>query len=110
MPGSAHLKGQPLVSVDGETVGTIDDVYVDPSTGEAEFLEVKTGRFRPKLHFVPITRMSVEGGAVRVPYPKAKIVDAPKVGVSAGGGELTGTEESVLRDYWNMPPQQNPLM
>ena len=80
MPDSAHLKGQPLVSVDGETVGTIDDVYVDPGTGEAEFLEVKAGRFRPKVHFVPVARMSVEGGAVRVPYEKTTIVEAPKNG------------------------------
>ena len=107
MPESAHLKGQPLVSVDGETVGTIDDVYIDPGTGEAEFLEVKAGRFRPKVHFVPMARMNVEGGAVRVPYEKAKIVEAPKVGVGPGGGELTGTEESELREYWNMPPQEN---
>jgi uncharacterized protein YrrD len=108
MPDSAHLKGQPLVSVDGETVGTIDDVYVDPGTGEPEFLEVKAGRFRPKVHFVPVTRMSVEDDAVRVPYEKAKIAAAPKVGVGPGGGELTGTEESELRDYWGMPPQENP--
>lgn len=108
MPDSAHLKGQPLVSVDGETVGTIDDVYVDPGTGQPEFLEVKAGRFRPKVHFVPVARMSVEGGAVRVPYEKAKIVEAPKVGVGSGGGELTGSEESMLREYWNLPPQQNP--
>ena len=104
---SAHLKGQPLVSAEGETVGTIDDVYVDPGTGEPEFLEVKAGRFRPKVHFVPMARMSVEGGAVKVPYAKDKIVEAPKVGVGAGGGELTGSEEAELRAYWNMPPQGN---
>ena len=107
MPDSAHLKGQPLVSSDGETVGTIEDVYVDPGTGEPEFLEVKAGRFRPKVHFVPVARMNVEGGAVTVPYDKTKIVEAPKVGVGAGGGELTGSEESTLREYWNMPPQEN---
>ena len=69
---SAHLKGQPLVSSDGETVGTIDDVYIDPGSGEAEFLEVKAGRFRPKVHFVPVARINVEGGAVTVPYDKAR--------------------------------------
>ncbi|MBA3743007.1 PRC-barrel domain-containing protein [Sporichthya sp.] len=107
MPESAHLKGQPLVSSDGETVGTIEDVYVDPGTGQAEFLEVKAGRFRPKVHFVPVAQMSAEGGAVKVPYDKAKIVEAPKVGVGAGGGELTGTEEATLREYWAMPPQES---
>ena len=106
-PDSAHLKGQPLVSADGETVGTIDDVYVDPGTGQPEFLEVKAGRFRPKVHFVPVARMTAEGGAVTVPYDKAKIVEAPKVGVGAGGGELTGAEEASLRTYWDMPPQEN---
>src|SRR3954471_5036128 len=107
MPDSAHLKGQPLLSADGETVGTIEDVYVDPGSGEPEFLEVKAGRFRPKVHFVPVAQMNVEGGAVTVPYDKAKIVDAPQVGVGPGGGELTGTEEAALREYWDMPPQAN---
>lgn len=108
VPDSAHLKGQALISAEGETVGTIEDIYVDPGTGEAEYLEVKAGRFRPKVHFVPVARMSVEGGAVKVPYAKAKIVEAPKVGVGhAGGGELTGSEEAALREYWNMPPQPN---
>jgi sporulation protein YlmC with PRC-barrel domain len=106
-PDSAHLKGQELLDVDGESVGTIEDVYIDPGTGEPEYLEVKAGRFRPKVHFVPVARLSVEGGAVRVPYAKAKITEAPKVGVGAGGGELTGSEEAALRDYWNMPPQPN---
>ncbi len=108
VPDSAHLRGQHLISADGETVGTIEDVYVDPGTGEPEYLEVKTGRFRSKVHFVPVARMSVEAGAVKVPYAKKKIVDAPKVGTGdAGGGELTGTEEATLREYWNLPPQPN---
>lgn len=109
VPDSAHLKGHALISAEGETVGTIEDIYVDPGTGQAEYLEVKAGRFRPKVHFVPLARMSVEGGAVKVPYAKAKIVEAPKVGVGhAGGGELTGSEEAALREYWSLPPQTNP--
>ena len=40
VPDSAHLRGQALISSEGETVGTIEDIYVDPGTGEAEYLEV----------------------------------------------------------------------
>lgn len=108
LPDTAHLRGQSLVSAEGDTVGIIEDVYVDPGSGEPEFLEVKTGRFRSKVHYVPMARMSLEGGVVKVPYAKTEIVGAPKVGVGdAGGGELTGSEEAALREYWNMPPQPN---
>src|SRR3954470_17787136 len=107
IPDSAHLKGQTLISADGDTVAPSEEVYVGPGTGEREFLEVKAGRFRPKVHFVPVKQMNVEDGAVKVPYEKARIVEAPKVGVGAGGGELTGAEEATLREYWDLPPQEN---
>ncbi|GAA0629736.1 hypothetical protein GCM10009547_36770 [Sporichthya brevicatena] len=103
MPDSSVLKGQPLVDADGETVGRIDDVYVDPGSGRAEFLEVRTSRFRRKRHLVPLTRINVAGGAVTVPYPREKIVEAPL----RPRRELTADDEALLRDYWHLPAVKN---
>ncbi|MGQ0631390.1 MAG: PRC-barrel domain-containing protein [Sporichthyaceae bacterium] len=95
-----NVKGQTLLSSDGESVGTIDDVYIDPGTGEPEYLEVKTGgRFRSKTHFVPVEPADIVADGVQVPWNKDRIENAPSVQTE---GELTAPEESSLQEYYRI--------
>jgi uncharacterized protein (TIGR02271 family) len=87
----AEWRGRELVSNDGDTIGTIDEVYVDATTEQPEWLSVKTGMLGSKVSFVPIAQAQEADEAIRVPYEKAQIKDAPAI---EPDGELSHEEES----------------
>ncbi len=103
-PDVGNLKGQKVISSDGAEVGTVADVFIDSGTGEAEFLEVKSGgRLRSKTNVVPIEGASAEGGQVQVPFDEARIKNAPSVDAPAGG-ELGLQEEAAVREHYGVGP------
>jgi uncharacterized protein (TIGR02271 family) len=92
-------QGRNLVDADGDKVGTISDIYIDSDTGRPEWALVNTGLFGTKSTFVPIAEAQPEGDAVRVPYPKSQIKDAPAV---EPDGELSAAEEDELYRHYGM--------
>ena len=91
-------KGRKLVDRDGDKIGSIEDVYLDRSSGEPEWVAVKTGLFGSNLSFVPIAEASSQGGdEIRVPYEKDLVKDAPNV---EADGELSPEEEQRLYQHY----------
>jgi uncharacterized protein (TIGR02271 family) len=91
-------KGRKLVDNDGDKIGSIEDIYLDRSSGEPEWVAVKTGMFGSNLSFVPIAEASVAGDdEVRVPYDKSQVKDAPNV---SADGELSPEEEQRLYSHY----------
>jgi uncharacterized protein (TIGR02271 family) len=91
-------KGRKLVDQDGDKIGSIEDVYLDRSSGEPEWVAVKTGLFGSNLSFVPIAEASSQGtDEVRVPYEKDLVKDAPNV---EADGELSPEEEQRLYQHY----------
>ena len=72
------LIGAELLDSSGDRVGKIGQIYVDDTTGEAEWATVNTGPFGTNESFVPLAQADRAGRAVRVPYEKATIKDAPR--------------------------------
>jgi len=90
-------KGRTLVDRDGDKIGSIEDIYLDRSSGEPEWVAVKTGLFGSNLSFVPIEAASGAGDDVQVPFEKDLVKDAPNI---AADGELsTGEEQELYRHY-----------
>jgi uncharacterized protein (TIGR02271 family) len=90
-------KGRTLVDRDGDKIGSIVDIYLDRSSGEPEWVAVKTGLFGSNLSFVPIEAASAAGDDVQVPFEKDLVKDAPNI---AADGELsTGEEQELYRHY-----------
>ena len=56
-------RGLNLVDRDGDKIGKIEDVYLDRSSGEPEWVAVKTGLFGTNVSFVPIGDASPAGEA-----------------------------------------------
>ena len=56
-----NWRGMKVVDVDGDKIGTIEDVFLDRHTGEPEWATVKTGVFGLKSSFVPIREAQVTG-------------------------------------------------
>jgi uncharacterized protein (TIGR02271 family) len=95
----AEWRGRDLVSNDGEKIGTIDEVYVDASTEQPEWLSVKTGMLGSKVSFVPIAQAQEADQGIQVPYDKAQVKDAPSI---EPDGELSHEEESGLYRHYGL--------
>jgi uncharacterized protein (TIGR02271 family) len=90
-------RGRTLVDRDGDKIGKIQDVYLDRSTGEPEWVAVKTGLFGSNVSFVPIRDASPTGDDLRVAYEKDQVKDAPNVDPD---GELSPEEERRLYQHY----------
>src|SRR3954469_20593629 len=92
-------RGQDLYDNDGEKIGKIEEIYLDAETNEPEWALVNTGLFGTKSTFVPLRDATVEDGALRVPYEKARVKDAPKMDPD---GQLSQEEEAELYRHYGL--------
>jgi uncharacterized protein (TIGR02271 family) len=90
-------RGRTLVDRDGDKIGKIEDIYLDRSSGEPEWVAVKTGLFGSNVSFVPIHDASPDGDDLRVAYEKDQVKDAPNVDPD---GELSPEEERRLYQHY----------
>ena len=95
-----EIIGLQLLDSGGDKVGKIGQVFLDDQTGAPEWATVNTGFFGASESFVPLREAHRTGDAVRVPYAKATIKDAPNVLV--GGAHLEESQERELYAYYNL--------
>jgi uncharacterized protein (TIGR02271 family) len=92
-------RGSDLIDRDGDKIGKIEEIYLDTDTDQPEWALVHTGLFGGKGTFVPLREASPDGDAIRVPYEKAHVKDAP--GVEADG-QLSEREEAELYRHYGV--------
>jgi uncharacterized protein (TIGR02271 family) len=92
-------RGQDLYDVDGDKLGTVEEIYLDAESGEPEWALVNMGMFGTKSTFVPLQGASDEGDTLRVRYGKAQVKDAPQV---ATDGELSQQQEAELYAHYGL--------
>jgi uncharacterized protein (TIGR02271 family) len=92
-------RGCDLLDRDGDKIGSIEEIYLDTETDQPEWALVHTGLFGNKGTFVPLREASQDNDAVRVPFEKALVKDAP--GVEADG-QLSQREESDLYRHYGL--------
>jgi len=71
--------GADVVDNDGSSIGTLDNVYMDRSSGQPEWLLVKTGMMGSRRSFVPIAGAGADGDNLKIQYSKSLVKDAPSV-------------------------------
>ena len=74
------LIGRKAFDRNGTKIGTVDEVYLDDATGVPEWAAVRTGLFSRDA-FVPLEPSELVDDALRVPFDRALIKDAPDFGV-----------------------------
>jgi uncharacterized protein (TIGR02271 family) len=84
---------------DGDKIGTIGQVYVDPDDGHAVWASVNTGFFGTTESFVPLENATVDADGVRVQYEKSFVKDAPRIDVD---GDLSTEDQEALYQYYGM--------
>jgi sporulation protein YlmC with PRC-barrel domain len=84
---------------DGEQIGKVGQVYVDPDDGHAVWASVNTGLFGAIESFLPLENATWDGSDLRVPYDKAFVKDAPRIDVD---GDLSTRDQEALHDYYTL--------
>ena len=92
-------RGQQLLGREGDKIGTIEEIYLDNETDTPEWALVNTGMFGTKSTFVPLKDATREDEALRVPYEKAQVKDAPK---AEPDGQLSQREEAELYRHYGL--------
>ncbi|WP_431218346.1 DUF2382 domain-containing protein [Leifsonia xyli] len=93
----AALVGSKVIDRDGDKIGTVGQIYVDPSSGRPNWASVKTGLFGTSESFIPLDEATEDADGLRVPYEKAFVKDAPRIDDDA---ELSPAEEDELYSYY----------
>ncbi|MCA2224101.1 PRC-barrel domain-containing protein [Nonomuraea aurantiaca] len=95
------LLGSRVIGADGEEIGKVGQVYLSDSTGEPEWVTVRTGLFGVKQTFVPLMNARRSGEEIRVPFDKDTIKDAPNIDLD---GRLSLEEEARLYRHYGIRP------
>ena len=91
---------QPVRSRDGEKIGTVDQVYLDSSTGRPEWVAVRTGWFGGHVSLVPVAAAEDRDGEITIPYDKEFVKNAPH---QDPAGQLGEAEEAEVFQYYGVP-------
>jgi stress response protein YsnF len=107
----ASLKGRPVYSSDGETIGSVDTIYYDETTRVPEWLGVNTqsgfleSLFGGKHVLVPVFGASIQGqDSIRVPYAKDQVKGAPAVDMDTE--EISEEEERRVYAHYGLQPSE----
>jgi hypothetical protein len=93
------IMGAPVLGPDDEKIGTVGQVFVDPSSGRANWMTVHTGWFGLSESFVPLDTAEWDRESVHIRYGKDFIKDAPRIDTD---GALSHSEEDELYRYYGM--------
>jgi len=93
----ARLVGAHVTDPDGDKIGSVGQIFVDPATGEPNWATVKTGWFGTKESFVPLEGAQDVDGALRLPFTKDVVKGAPRIDDDS---ELSEAEENELYRYY----------
>jgi uncharacterized protein (TIGR02271 family) len=92
-------RGDQLHDTSGGKIGTIEEIYLDADTDQPEWALVNTGLFGTKSTFVPLRDATEDGSALRVPYGKDQVKDAPRIDPD---GELSQSQERELYAHYGL--------
>jgi sporulation protein YlmC with PRC-barrel domain len=93
------LMGSTVRDSAGEKIGKVGQVYLDDTTGQPEWVTVRTGLFGTKESFVPLAAARVEGDELIVDIPKGRVHEAPKLDED---GHLSEEQENELYAYYGV--------
>lgn len=96
---STEWTGHDLLDINGEKIGTVEDVRYGDATGGLKWLLVKTGLFGVKKVLVPAGEVKATEDALVVPFTKDRVKDAPGVDEDEA---FTPNEERTVCAYYGL--------
>src|SRR5690554_1659835 len=98
------LMGAPVEGADGDRIGTVGQVFVDPTTGTPNWVTVRTGWFGRHETFVPLDEANWDREVLHVPYEKGLVKDAPRIDTDEA---LSPGAEDELYRYYRLGDEDN---
>ena len=95
----AQLNGVTVQDSDGGKIGKVTDVYLDDQTSKPEWAAVKTGMFGGHVSLVPLANASFDGEALKVPYDKDQVKNAPHQDPAQ---ELSRQQEAEIFEHYGV--------
>ena len=95
------LMGSTVRDSAGDKIGKVGQVYLDDTTGQPEWVTVRTGLFGTRESFVPLAAARVEGDELVVDVTKDRVTEAPKIDED---GHLSEEQEAELYGYYGVSP------
>jgi sporulation protein YlmC with PRC-barrel domain len=92
------LRGRSVLDEDGETIGKVEQVWVDNVNGQPEWATVSLGRSK-ESRYVPLRAADIRDDDVVVAYTKDQVESAPEF----RPGEATVQDEHRLYRHYNQP-------
>lgn len=94
-----RLIGRTVVDVSGKKAGTLQRVWLDPSTHHVEFAGVRTGWLFPCTHVVPARdiKLNEDKALIRLEHPSAFVRKAPH---SNPQGQLAQVQKEEIDAYY----------
>ncbi len=99
LPDPTQLSGVDVQDSDGGKIGKVTDVYLDDQTSKPEWAAVKTGMFGGHVSLVPLANASFDGEALKVPYDKDQVKNAPHQDPAQ---ELSPQQEAEIFDHYGV--------
>jgi hypothetical protein len=96
----SNWHGKMLIDRDGETIGKLQDVYVDVGDDQPLFGTVKEGFFGRHLTFVPLGGITIGPDDLQADVTKAQVESAPNI--EQHGDELSQADESALYHHFEL--------
>jgi uncharacterized protein (TIGR02271 family) len=95
----AQLDGVTVHDSDGGKIGKVSDVYLDQDTSRPEWAAVKTGMFGGHVSLVPLANANFDGEALKVPYSKDQVKNAPHQDPAQ---ELSPAQEAEIFEHYGV--------
>jgi len=92
--------GRTAIDDTGEQIGLISQIWVDDTSGQAEWASVRGATLGGREAFVPLAGAAALGSGVQFTSTKEEVVKAPHV---AQGGGLEAEEKERLIAYYGVP-------
>ena len=93
------LIGGTVIGPGGQKIGKFGQVFIDEVSGEPEWATVHTGPFGHAESFIPLSRTTIAGDTLQVPYDKQTVKDAPNIEPEE---QLTASQEQELYHYYSL--------
>ncbi len=85
------------VGPDGDKIGSVNQVYVNDTSGRPDWVTVNTGMFGMRENFVPLQGSRLDGETLVLPFGKDVVKDSPTISDSS---HLDTDEQASLYSYY----------